>query len=199
VTTLTRPRNPFATRHTQPGTLPPLDADGKPLDVSRLFQAIRTHRAASIEGPHGTGKSTLLAAITRVARDEEIPIETVRLRSGGDVFAALRAMCDAAPGGIVCLDGWEMLRSFKGVARVVAWWRRVVLIVTAHGPTGFRFAIRTSATLPLLGAIVDRLPDHGGLIDAADLKDSLERHPDNLREALLDLYDRFEHRARQGR
>jgi hypothetical protein len=31
------------------------------------------------------------------------------------------------------------------------------------------------------------------------LNESLARHPGNIREALLDLYDRFEHRARMAR
>mgnify|MGYP002785805613 CR=1 FL=1 len=193
------PRNPFATRHTQPGMLPPLHATGQPLDVRRLLAAIREHGAASIEGPHGTGKSTLLAALTRVARDEGTHVEAVRLRTGRDAFAGVRAILGAEPGGIVCLDGWEMLGVFTWVARQVAWWRRVGLVVTAHRSAGFRFVIRTSATLPLLAAIVDRLPDHGGLIVETDLKESLARHPGNVREALLDLYDRFEHRARMAR
>jgi hypothetical protein len=172
---------------------------GQPLDVEQLVVKIREHGAASIEGPHGTGKSTLLAAITEVARDLGTRVETVRLRTGRDAFAGMRAIVGAAPGAIVCIDGWEMLGPFKGVARWVAWWRRVSLIVTTHRPAGFRFVVRTSATLPLLTAIVDRLPGHGGLIDAADLNESLARHPGNIREALLDLYDRFEHRARMAR
>jgi hypothetical protein len=193
------PRNPFATRHTRPGVLPPLDAEGQPLDIRQLLLAIRAHGGASIEGPHGTGKSTLLAAITRVARDVGANVETVRLRTGRQAFAAFRAIRAAGPGAIVGVDGWEMLGPFKGVARWVAWWRGVGLVVTAHESAGFPFVIRTSATLPLLTAIVDRLPDHGGLIDARDLNESLARHPGNLREALLDLYDRFEHRARMNR
>jgi hypothetical protein len=111
----------------------------------------------------------------------------------------MRVILNAEPAAIVCLDGWEMLGLLKGVARVAAWWRGVVLVVTGHRPCGFRFVFRTSATLPLLAALVDRLPDHGDLIAASDLKESLERHPDNVREALLDLYDRFEHRARMDR
>lgn len=193
------PRNPFATRHTRPGVLPPLDAMGQPLDVPRVVQAILDHRGASIEGPHGTGKSTLLAAIGKVARDAGIPVHAVRLRSMGDAFAAIRAIVQAPPGAVVCLDGWEVLGPLTLVARGLVWWRRVIVVATAHRAVGFRLAIRTSATLPLLGALVDRLPDHGGLVDESDLKESLERHPDNLREALLDLYDRFEHRARECR
>lgn len=193
------PRNPFATRHTRPGVLPPLDAMGQPVDVPRILQAILDHRGVSIEGPHGTGKSTLLAAIVKEAREAGMPVQTVRLHSMGDAFATIQAIGRAPPGALVCLDGWEMLGPLTWVARGLAWCRCVIVVVTAHRAAGFRFAIRTSATLALLGALVDRLPDHGGLVDESDLKESLERHPDNLREALLDLYDRFEHRARECR
>jgi hypothetical protein len=58
--------------------------------------------------------------------------------------------------------------------------------------------VRTSATLALLAAIVARLPDHGRSIEAADLADALGHHPSDLREALLELYDRFEERTRGG-
>lgn len=193
------PRNPFATRHTRPGVLPPLDAKGEPLDVQRLFSGIREHGSASIEGPHGTGKTTLLAAITQAARVAGSQVESIRLRCGRDALAAMRGMLLAEPRTLLCLDGWELLGPLRWVARRVAWWRGIRLIVTAHGSAGFPFVIQTSATLPLLAAIVDRLPDHGGLIDEGDLNESLARHPGNLREALLDLYDRFEHRARLGR
>jgi hypothetical protein len=41
------------------------------------------------------------------------------------------------------------------------------------------------------------LPDHGGLITGDDIDDACRRHAGNLREALYDLYDRFERRARR--
>jgi hypothetical protein len=49
-----------------------------------------------------------------------------------------------------------------------------------------------------LTAIVARLPANAGLITPADLADAFARHRGNLRDALADLYDRFEHRARRA-
>jgi hypothetical protein len=59
-------------------------------------------------------------------------------------------------------------------------------------------AVATAGTLPLLTAIVARLPANAGLITPADLADAFARHRGNLRDALADLYDRFEHRARRA-
>jgi len=53
--------NPFATRHTRPGGVPPLDDDGRPRDLEGLLARLGSMPAAAIVGPHGTGKSTLLA------------------------------------------------------------------------------------------------------------------------------------------
>ena len=47
-----------------------------------------------------------------------------------------------------------------------------------------------------MAAIVDRLPSHRGLIDPQDVVDAHRRHDGDLREALYDLYDRFERRSR---
>ena len=58
-----RPSNPFATRYTRPGVIPPLDRHGVPLDVATLAARFDAVTAAAIEGPHGHGKSTLLFAL----------------------------------------------------------------------------------------------------------------------------------------
>ena len=48
-------------------------------------------------------------------------------------------------------------------------------------------------------AIVARLPDHDALITGDDLSDVFARHGENLRDALGDLYDRYELRSRRSR
>ncbi len=195
----TLPHNPFATRHTRPGAVAPLDREGFPVDTARLLEAIGRHGGASIEGPHGTGKSTLLFALAAACEAAGQHAVIVRLRSLGDATAVLRAISRVTAGGWVCLDGWNALRPVAFIARWYAASRGVRLIVTSHTPSGFPFVVPTTASLPLLAAIVERLPEHGGLIEQADLDDALGRHPGNIREALLDLYDRFESRARLRR
>lgn len=195
----TLPRNPFAMRHTQPGAVMPLDDAGRPVNVAEIVAEMNTHRGASIEGPHGTGKSTLVAALVKEVMATGRHVSVLRLRRSQDAVTAIRTIFRADRGELVCLDGWEILGALRYVARPIAWWRGVGLLVTAHRPAGFSYVVRTTATLPLLRSVVHQLPDHGGLITDDDLADALERHPSNIREALCDLYDRFEHRARMAR
>lgn len=190
--------NPFATRYTRPGAIPPLDATGLPVDVSRLAEDIRRTRGLSIEGPHGTGKSTLLLALSAAFETAGQLGATVRLRQARDAVTAIAAVGRAPSESVVCLDGWHILGPLSLLVRFLARFRGVILVVTSHEATGLPLVVRTSATLPLLTAIVARLPDHRRSIDAADLTDALGHHPSNLREALLELYDRFEARARGG-
>jgi len=193
------PANPFATRHTRPGTLPPLAADGRPRDLGGLTAEILRAGGAGIEGPHGSGKSNLLVAVARELGVEGRLAASVRLGRHA-AAAALRAILRAAPGRAVCLDGWEMLgRPVAASVRFLAHHRGVVLVVTSHRPSGLPLRVPTATSPALLDAIVRRLPDHGGLIAADDLAGAFVRQRGDLREALLDLYDRFEQRARQQR
>jgi hypothetical protein len=191
------PANPFTTRHTRPGMIPPLDPAGQPLDVASLLAEIRRQGAAGIEGPHGTGKSTLLAALAAEAAAGRTLAEARRLESGRDAWAVARALLRARPGSLACLDGWEAIGGLsRWLVRFLARRQGVALVVTSHRPTGLPLVIRTAGSLPLLEAIVGRLPSAGGLIDRADLAAACQAQAGNLREALLDLYDRFESRAR---
>ncbi len=190
------PANPFTTRQTRVGRLPPLDAAGRPLDVAGLLADIGRQGAAGIEGPHGTGKSTLLAALAAAAGGRQARVW--RLDRRRDAWAVAWALLGIPAGGLVCLDGWEAIGGLgRWTIRFLARRRGVALVVTSHRPTGLPLVIRTAGSLRLLEAIVGRLPSAGGLIDRADLAAACQAQAGNLREALLDLYDRFEARARR--
>ena len=51
----------------------------------------------------------------------------------------------------------------------------------------------------ILNAVVGCLPSHGGIIQEDDCEDAFRKSSGNLREALLDLYDRFERRIRTAK
>jgi len=194
-----RPANPFATRYTRPGALPPLDAEGRPLDIRPLVATISRRGGLGIEGPHGTGKSTILAAIVEELTVARRLAGSWRLRRRRDAWMVLRALTEAGPGTVVCLDGWEQLGAAAGPARVLALARGVALVVTSHRPTRLPLVVRTASSARLLARIVAQLPDHGGIIRPDDLADALVRQDGNVREALLDLYDRFERRVHRHR
>jgi hypothetical protein len=48
----------------------------------------------------------------------------------------------------------------------------------------------------LLATLVARLPESGDVIGTADVDEAFSRHSGNVRDALYDLYDRFERRSR---
>jgi hypothetical protein len=189
--------NPFATRHTRPGAVPPLDGLGRPLAVEPVLAMLDRQPALAIIGPHGTGKSTLLVAITAALDAAGRPVVLCRLRCRRDGIEVFRAIGRARFGTTLLIDGWERFGPLAGrLAILGARLRGCRLIVTSHRPAGMPTALVTAGTLPLLAAIVARLPAHDGLITPADLADAFGRHRGNLRDALADLYDRFECRAR---
>lgn len=192
--------NPFATRHVRPGEIRPLTSTAARLDVSALLAAIEAAGGdATIVGPHGTGKSTLLAAIAADLAAEDRSAGRVQIRSSRDLGAVLRLVRRAGRDATACLDGWDRLGWGRIGVRLLARLLGCRLVVTSHRPAGLGVSVLTAASLPLLEAIVAELPDHGGLIHSADVAEAYARHGGNLRESLADLYDRFEYRARQPR
>lgn len=190
--------NPFATRHTRPGVVPPLDHDGRPQDLRGLLARLEGMPAAAIVGPHGTGKSTLLAAVIAELTTAGRSVRLLHLRRRCDGLTALAVALRAPPGETLAIDGWERADPLTAAAiRIAARFRGGQLLVTSHFPRGIPTLVRTAASRLLLEAIVARLPDHGGLIGQADLAAAFARHPGNIRDALGELYDRFE-RHRRG-
>ena len=191
--------NPFASRHVRPGGLRPLTAEAELRDVPALVAKIRVAGgSAAIEGPHGTGKSTLLVAVAAELASAGRLAGTLQLRSVGDCIPALRLAWQAEPGSTICFDGWEQMGRVGSLAvRFLARLRGCDLVVTSHRSAGLPLSISMAGSFRLLRAIVAALPDHGGLIQDEDLTAAFARHGGNLRESLSDIYDRFEERARQ--
>jgi hypothetical protein len=191
------PPNPFATRHTRPGVLPALDEHGALLDIAALADRCLALPAAAIEGPHGHGKTTISTRIIEHLGERGLPVVVVRMRSVADGGRAFLAVVRAGRGTLVCIDGWERLgRVAAAAVRLAALCRGLRLLVTAHRATGLPVVMRCTTSEPLLRALVERLPDDGGRISAADIAAAFARHGGNLRESLYDLYDRFERRIR---
>ena len=189
-----RPGNPFATRYTRPGAIPPLDRRGCPIDIAALIARFDRLGAAALEAPHGHGKSTLLLALAAALAAVERPVTMVRVRGWQDAWVTCRAVITAPRRMAVFIDGWEQLGLLAAPLRAAARVLHRPLLVTSHRPTGLP-VLRECATTPdLLRAIVARLPDRGGPVDEADIAAAFERHGGNLRESLSDLYDAVERR-----
>jgi hypothetical protein len=194
--------NPFSTRHTRPGCLQPLDAVGKPLDIASLLVRAQATRGAAIVGCHGSGKSNLLHHLADAAAAAGERVERVRLASRRDALRAWAAIRAARQGGTVCVDSWERAGPVAGLVLVVL--ARLVgcrLWVTAHRPaTWLRTLVRCETTPQLLAALVAQLVDPSrwgaATVGAADVEAAFAMHSGDVREALYELYDRFEMRWR---
>lgn len=185
--------NPFATRYTRPGAMPPLDAAGRPLDVAALLARLGTG-CCVIEGLHGRGKTTLVRGLLAAAAADRAT-SFVQVRSWFDAHAALAAVATIPAGGVIGLDGWERLPApCRLMIIVAARQRRLAVIATAHRPVGLPVLARCESSPAVVTAILERLPDHGGRIVPMDVADAYARHRGNVRDALATLYDRFEER-----
>lgn len=195
------PSNPFCTRRVKPGAMPYLFPPGE--DIARLVDRLAADGwRGQILGPHGSGKSCLLATLA-----DEIPRyrrEPVQIRIGfrqgwlpGGVWAVLRA---ARPGaGVLLVDGYEQLnfwarfRLRRGCRQ-----RSLGLVVTAHRRLGLPVLYRTGVTAEAAERVFRHLIPTGTAVPVTtdDLHQRLGRTT-NFREVLFDLYDLYERRIRE--
>jgi energy-coupling factor transporter ATP-binding protein EcfA2 len=198
--------NPFATRFIRPGAIDYLFPAGQSID-SLLAQLESNHWWGEIVGPHGSGKSTLVAAL--VPALEAVGQQVVRyvLTPDGDgrpeCLAPLGAYAYIAdqplgPSSQLILDGYE---------RISWWWRRRIqvlcrkrgagLLVTAHQPLGLPPLIAIEPTEQLAQQIVQSLlPIGDSIITPADVSTAFAQTGGNLRETLFALFD--VHHSRRG-
>lgn len=197
--------NPFTTRWTRPGRIEPVDVEGRLIDLAGLLDRLAALGGrAVIAGPHGSGKSTLLIRLREEAEARGRP--TVICRLGGrpwrDAAAAITLVLRAPASSLVCLDSWERLgRLARWATCLAARWTGCGLLVTSHGPAGLPVLVQHEPSVATLRAVVRQLPDAshwlGTVVTDADLCAAFVRQAPDLREALFQLYDRFEERQRE--
>lgn len=188
--------NPFSTRFTRPGAIPPLDERGDPVPLREILSRFATIGGiAAIVGPHGSGKSTLLMAVARELARESRLGRSVRLGRGwwrDAINAALAIVC-GPPAAVAIIDGWERLGPLTTAAlHLVARIRGRSLLVTAHAHGTMPTLVACRTTAPLLVRIVQRLHPRCEPPDADDVVRAFEACRGDIREALFTLYDRFE-------
>ncbi len=191
--------NPFCAARLRPGTIDFVFEQGKSLQ--QLVDSLEAHAwQGQIIGRHGTGKSTLLAALTPAIADRGRLVKSTILVAGQrhlprEFMTSLRL---SAGLGVAAVDGVEQL----------PFWNRLLLkrFCRRHG-VGLVVASHRSADLPILyetvldearaWRVVEQLQNgFPPRIEIGDLTARLARHQGNLREALFDLYDLYEERSR---
>lgn len=145
-----RPENPFGTRHTRPGVLPFLagDSDHR-TDAEALARQVAVHRRAAIVGPHGTGKTTLLAQMRPyLERDAPGRCRWATLRSGEPPAELWNTLASVPHGGTMIVDGYEQLGAAQRLRLIASTWRHGTrLLVTAHRPLRmFNVVVRTGTS-----------------------------------------------------
>ena len=193
--------NPFATRHVRPGAVPFLFPPGASIDAL-LDRLERHHGWGQIIGPHGTGKSTLLAGLLEGLARRGRRTLVAELHDGHRRLpeAVWRALAPGGGGLQVVIDGYEQL-GFWTRRRLKAACRRDGhgLLVTAHRSVGLPDLYRTHVAPDCARRVLEHLLAGEGrpLVDDDDLAACLTARGGNLREALFDLYDLWEQRRRQ--
>ena len=190
--------NPFSASRVRPGAMPYLFADGQ--DARQFVERLRNvNWWAAIIGPHGSGKSALLAAL--VPRIEQAPRQTllVELHDGQRRMPLdLRRELQSDAPGVLIVDGFEQLGILSRLrVKRTCRRRRWGLLVTAHESVGLTELCRTGVDLDAVERIVRRL-QHGypPLVTAEDVAEPFSRHVGNVREMLFELYDLYERRRR---
>ena len=191
--------NPFATRHVRPGALPFLFP--AELDCQTLLGRLEANGwQGEIVGPHGSGKSALVATLIAALKAQGHPVEWIELHDGqrrlpGGV-SRLRGL---SRGTLVVVDGYEQLAAWNRL-RLRSCCRRqgLGLLVTAHAPAGLPSLFATTPSPALAERIVQCLLGDKTLpVSREDLHRLYARHGGDLRELLFDLYDVYEQRRRE--
>jgi hypothetical protein len=187
--------NPLASRFLRPGALPFIFPTG--VSAAQLAQRLdELGGQVEILGPHGAGKSALLAALLPALRASSRQVELIELHDGQRVLPVdrLRQLEVAPSGTVVAIDGYEQL----------GWWsrRRVgtlckkrsfKLVVTCHETVGFPLLWEARPTLELAHQIVARLTETAPYRVPPDkIERAFEGHAGDLREMLFELYDYYE-------
>lgn len=183
--------NPFSTRFVAPGAIPfrfPTE-DGLAGLVRRLEASAGW---GEIVGPHGTGKSTLLAALLPGLGSwhvRHVRLSTSNRRPPAWVWDV------PPPRSLLAIDGFEQL-GLLARRRTKRLCRRhgSGLLVTAHTTAGLPDLYRTGVTPGTAAAVVAGLVPPGGewVLAGFDLAARLRHFRGSLREVLFELYDRWE-------
>jgi hypothetical protein len=164
-----------------------------------LLERLRENNwRGEIVGPHGSGKSALLATLLLEVGRLGRQLRLVELRDAqhrlpaGTLLTLLARTCD-----LLAIDGFEQLpRWRRRLVRTICGWRRCGLLVTAHRSVGLPLLCRTAVDIGLAQEIVAALQrGYPVLLTDEDVADQFARHRGDMRETLFALYDLYAERS----
>jgi hypothetical protein len=190
--------NPFSTRCVRPGAIAYRFPPGKSVGAM-LARLERNGGRGQIVGPHGSGKSALVATLRTALAQSGRPTRLIELHDGERRLpVSHRRLKALAPGTVLIVDGYEQLGvlsrwRLRRLCRRKGLW----LMVTAHRSVGFPDLSRTTTSVALAQAIVADLTAGEALpLTAEEVTARFGQRRGDLREVLFDLYDLYEQRRR---
>jgi hypothetical protein len=192
--------NPFASRRIRPGAISFLFPPGE--SVEQLLARLESNGGwGQIIGPHGSGKSALLATLIPALESAGWHVMLVALHDGQRKLPPpLPHLPESDPPRLLVIDGYEQLGRWerakaKRLCRKHEWG----LLVTAHGPVKLPDLFRTEPSPALARRIVDQLIGRLRVeISEEILQQLYAEHCGDLRELLFSLYDQYEQQRRNG-
>ncbi len=195
--------NPFSTRRVRPGAVEYVFPKGD--SAQRMIDRLQAAGwRGEIVGPHGSGKSALLATlIPAIRRAGKNPL-LVELHDGQRrlpvAFERLPLECRRS---VLIVDGYEQLGRWSRFRLVRRCRRdRIGLLITSHRPMGFPELHRTKPTAEIARQIVAKLLageqfEGASLEEPAfeDIQKAFARHGGDMRETFFDLYDLYERQS----
>jgi hypothetical protein len=193
--------NPFSATRLRPGTIDFIFEHGKSL--GQLVDLLEANQwRGEITGLHGTGKSTLLAAMMPAIEARGRIVKCVTLSAGQrflprDFLPSLRVTAGL---GVAAVDGFEQLTAWGRLRLKRSCKSNAVgLMVASHRPARLPIIYQTTIDVPRAWKVVERFQEgFPPLVRLSDLVERLAQRHGNLREALFDLYDIYEERRRAG-
>jgi hypothetical protein len=186
--------NPFCTKRVRPGSLPFIFPLG--LGVETLVERLRqTNWWGEVVGPHGSGKSALLATLMPAIERAGHPTLLVELHDGQRRLPPeLLDNPNLCAPAVLVIDGYEQLGRWSRHRLSRLCRRRAIgLVVTTHQSVGLPEVYQTVATPELAAQIVAALVgDRKFSVSADEIACRFSLHRGDLRETLFDLYDLFE-------
>jgi len=192
--------NPFCAARLRPGTIDFVFEQGKSLQ--HLVDALAANAwHGQITGGHGTGKSTLLAALTPAIEARGRLVKSITLVAGQRRLprAFIMSLRHSAGLGVAVVDGMEQLHPWNRLRlRRFCRAQGAGLVVASHRWSHLPTLYETTVDETRAWSVVEQLQDGFPLrVEIEDLVQRLARHQGNLREALFDLYDLYEERSRR--
>lgn len=192
--------NPFSTSRVRPGAIAYVFPAGENVDT--LVDRLRANGCwGQIVGPHGSGKSALLATLIPALERAGRRALLIELHDGARQLPVdVSHMPGLTQDSLVIVDGYEQLSHWNRW-RLKRFCRRrgVGLVVSSHASVGLPQLFSTSTSVELARQLVDQLLGDGRSCIAADeVERRFAAHRGDVREMLFDLYDRYEQRLRDG-